>query len=373
MKPDVFIKRQGQPDYSIDKLQPILKNGLDTVFGPEYFKEGQRILLKPNFLIEAAPGEAITTHPKMIIAIAKILKETGCKIFVADNPSGLGSYKSIEKIYKQAGLTDYSELFTLLYNNRPPLKKAGFSLSWWTEGFDKIINLPKLKTHDLMGITAGIKNLFGFIPGLTKSQIHKSNPRPEDMAGVILDLYDQIRPQINILDGIISLEGQGPAKKGTPKERGLIMISNSALKMDFILSQIIGLEPKNIPHLRLSLEKKLLNPANITTYPKDISSLTIEDFIMNPAQHITEKIPKSLLKLVTPLINFKLYVKDNICIRCKRCIQICPQKAITSKEDGKIEIDKEKCILCMCCREVCPTGCIEIRKNFLFEILKKIF
>jgi uncharacterized protein (DUF362 family) len=47
--------------------------GLDTIFK----KDHPRIFLKVNLLSAAKPEEAVTTHPEVVYALAKILKENG--------------------------------------------------------------------------------------------------------------------------------------------------------------------------------------------------------------------------------------------------------------------------------------------------------
>ena len=54
----------------------------------------------------------------------------------------------------------------------------------------------------------------------------------------------------------------------------------------------------------------------------------------------------------------QIITKDIKCIGCGRCLEACPQKAITLIDDSRI-IQWEKCNNCMKCAEVCPSGAIE--------------
>jgi pyruvate formate lyase activating enzyme len=47
------------------------------------------------------------------------------------------------------------------------------------------------------------------------------------------------------------------------------------------------------------------------------------------------------------------------CIFCLECVDICPNKAITFK-DEKIMLDRDLCSLCMKCIDNCPTGALKI-------------
>jgi pyruvate formate lyase activating enzyme len=54
----------------------------------------------------------------------------------------------------------------------------------------------------------------------------------------------------------------------------------------------------------------------------------------------------------------EIIARDIKCIRCGKCVEACPQQAITLVEDNRI-IQWEKCNYCMKCAEVCPSGAIE--------------
>lgn len=71
------------------------------------------------------------------------------------------------------------------------------------------------------------------------------------------------------------------------------------------------------------------------------------------------------------LMHFK-----NKCIKCGRCLEICPNKAIEFDKNGDIHTNKENCILCGKCTEICPNGArlikgeIKTVKEVMREILK---
>ncbi len=49
------------------------------------------------------------------------------------------------------------------------------------------------------------------------------------------------------------------------------------------------------------------------------------------------------------------------CMHCRRprCLEACPEGAITKREDGVVLIDAEACSGCMMCIEACPFGVIQ--------------
>ncbi|MBQ1923496.1 MAG: glycyl-radical enzyme activating protein [Lachnospiraceae bacterium] len=48
-----------------------------------------------------------------------------------------------------------------------------------------------------------------------------------------------------------------------------------------------------------------------------------------------------------------LYHSDS-CLHCGKCVQICPEKAMTAGEGGRIRIDFHKCTGCLSCVKGCP-------------------
>lgn len=55
----------------------------------------------------------------------------------------------------------------------------------------------------------------------------------------------------------------------------------------------------------------------------------------------------------------QIHINQNTCIRCKKCVRICPSALFTLQEDKGIEVNAEDCISCGHCVAVCPTNSIE--------------
>lgn len=59
-------------------------------------------------------------------------------------------------------------------------------------------------------------------------------------------------------------------------------------------------------------------------------------------------------------------INHDLCIKCGKCIKVCPIDAISKKvENGKeiIEIDEDRCLGCGICVRNCPKKCITLRKR----------
>lgn len=52
------------------------------------------------------------------------------------------------------------------------------------------------------------------------------------------------------------------------------------------------------------------------------------------------------------------------CIGCRKCAPICPEEAITYREDGKSVIDQDTCVGCGWCKMECEAKAIRILQNY---------
>ena len=74
---------------------------------------------------------------------------------------------------------------------------------------DVVVSMPKLKTHHWAGMTCGMKNLFGVVPGAVygwpKNVLHFHG-----ISNAIVDLVATIRPSLVIVDAIVVDGGRRP-------------------------------------------------------------------------------------------------------------------------------------------------------------------
>jgi MinD superfamily P-loop ATPase len=54
------------------------------------------------------------------------------------------------------------------------------------------------------------------------------------------------------------------------------------------------------------------------------------------------------------------------CIRCDRCIALCPVKAIELSETGTLQIERSSCQRCGACKKICKQRAITSRVRLKF-------
>jgi uncharacterized protein (DUF362 family) len=217
---------------------------------------GRRVLLKPN-LVEYDQHSAINTHPAVVAAAAEaILRAGAASVVVAEGP---GHRRDAEYLLVASGLFDTLRDLRLRFVDlnhdevRPVALKSRFAgvsellLPRTVLEADLVVSMPKLKTHHLAGMTCGMKNLFGVVPGAVygwpKNFLHLHG-----IAESILDLAATVRPGLTIVDAVTAMEGDGPIM-GRPRAMGLLAMGTDVVAVDAALARLIGLEPARMRYL----------------------------------------------------------------------------------------------------------------------------
>lgn len=355
-------------DYETQKVFNAVKRAIDLLGGiGEFVKPGMKVLLKPNLLSPRPPEDGVDTHPEVVRAVARLVKEAGGNPVIGDAPGGSGD--NTEEVYDKSGIKKMAEeegVKLVKFTNSRSVD--GVPVSRHVLDADCFISIPKLKTHAITILTAAIKNTFGTVVGLYKAECHSKAPKEKEFAKIIAKIHSLVKPHLTILDGIIAMEGDGPAT-GDLRNMCVIMASRDAVAIDSSLAKIIGLGPQDILVTKEAYEMGLgeADPSRIETVGDDIDSFAVSDFKF-PKTRIMQRLPKQIAHSVGDLIRFKPVIDSRICTRCNLCKLSCPAHVIEIEKDF-CRIDYKKCIRCLCCHEVCPYKAIHIKGNILTKVV----
>jgi len=342
----------------------------------QFVKPGQKVLIKPNIIMRGTPDQAMTTHPSIISTVIRLVIKAGGVAFVGDSPGN--AFSSHAKTLEETGIKEATEKAggkIIFFQHDGVVEKNGIKIAKAVLDADIIINLPKLKTHGLTLYTGAIKNMFGCIPGFYKSQYHISHPRSLDFSKTIVDIFEAVKPQLNIMDAIVGMEGNGPTA-GNPRKAGLILASADAVALDAVASYIIGFKPFDIYTTQIAHDRGIgqgeLEKIKITG--PEIKSLRITDwkkpFNVNILFNL---IPDWLFNLIKPIANqvrVNPEIDQNKCVKCLICVKNCPAKTIDYDKDKKrVNIKLDKCINCFCCHELCEYKAIKLKPTFLARLI----
>ncbi len=253
------------PDYELRDVTKAVQETIDQLGGiGQFVSPGESVLIKPNLIKGCPPEQALTTHPAVVEAVVCQVLNAGGKPFIGDSPafgelSSVAAITGMEDICKRHGIP-LVEFNKPVQVSIPDAWIKSIALDRSALEADKIINIPKLKTHCQVGMSGSIKNLFGCVVGKRKPLLHFRAGDQDHRFGVMLvSIYNILNPALNIIDGVIGMEGQGPTG-GTPKFLGLIAASTDGPAIDRILCKIIGMPASSVEVLGALREHYNIEP-----------------------------------------------------------------------------------------------------------------
>lgn len=337
-----------------------------------FVRPGQTVLVKPNLLTDRHPDAAVTTHPEVVRAVVRMLKEAGAKPWVADSPCNVASLAAVweksgvGKVCQEEGVP----LVNLEQAGSVRIEEAGFvfAIARPVLDADVIVNVPKVKTHVLTGLTGAVKNLYGTVPGFQKTTLHKLYPRRDEFADLLIAVYRKVRPALSIADGIVGMEGDGPSG-GHPVRLGILAASADAVALDTVLASLLGMKVEAVSYLEAARRREAgeTDMGRIRLLGDPADELRIRRFRL-PNTIPTRHIPRWLSRSVGALIWHRPDFSER-CEFCGKCVRACPAGALAQERGRRPVLSADRCIECCCCHEVCPAHAVEMRASPLLRFV----
>lgn len=306
---------------------------------------GKKVFIKPNMVAPMATEKGVTTHPAVVKALLdKVLTYTE-DVSVGDN-SMFDDDKRLNDTITKTGIgaavgrhwaNPANDVETISIGSEVvdevPVARI-FRES------DFIIFVPKFKTHLLTGVSGCIKNVFGVMPGLSKSEMHFRLSHPKMLTRFLVDLYRFISPHLHIVDALVGMEGNGPSH-GKLREVNKIIAGTNGVEVDGVMAAMMGFDPSRLKFLEMA--------NNLGLGETDLKKIDIVgDFEILPDF-------KPPLTYITTKVRVEL--DEEICTQCGTCEEVCHAGAM--RLDPYPTIDNQKCIYCFCCSEGCPEGALK--------------
>jgi len=163
-------------------------------------------------------------------------------------------------------------------------------------------------------VTLCLKNLFGFVTYADRKRYH----RAIDLGYGLVDIAKVVRPAVNLIDGIVAMEGMG-AHSGTPVDSRVLVASTDMTAADIVGTRIMGFDP--------------LEPVSTQVALKDGLGITAPDQIAvvgTPVAEVQQHFARPVFRLVHPAPNVEV-LPGGICPGCISRIPKIPTEVDPAK------------------------------------------
>ncbi|WXG46318.1 MAG: DUF362 domain-containing protein [Candidatus Atabeyarchaeum deiterrae] len=247
--------------------------------GGQMLKASRDVYLKPN-AIDAK--RYCYTRPEVLETVIEYFFKVGASgVYVIEN-STQGNYTRL--VFESNGYSDICKRTGAIpvfldeepterfeFKGKPHAKKSpseGYDLTTFEmsrtvveelikrKNENLYVNIPKLKTHSMAGVTLGIKNQWAFPRHQDRKSDHNYN-----LHSKLVDVLGFIQPDFTLIDGIEgTIYGHYPptaiADKCVKPFRILIG-GRDVLATDLVGARVFGLTPDDVPHLKIAIERRI--------------------------------------------------------------------------------------------------------------------
>lgn len=374
-------------------------------YDPENVKKGlSRILelLKPSFMEGSLDGKSVflkvnglapkalaCTSTVVVEELGKLLQEKGCKNVLLGDSNFNKALTAVT--LKTVGFAGIAERFggtavNFFEHGWTPISHVSFqadpiaSIPEPVAKADIVINLPRMKTHAGFVFTGAIKNFFGL--NAHKNRMHVTHKNKDNFQHMLGDIHQAVlasapgsktKPVLHIMDGIVGMDGKGPAG-GKPRAFKVLIGSFSPVAVDAVAFTLMGGNPSELEAIQ-SLGKRNGWPTTIDTlrivgddWKPLVQKASLPPLTVLNSGAQGEANAGGFMQWATQVV---IRVNQRRCKKCLTCVKQCPVQAI-SKQGNKIVLDETKCISCFCCGECCPNDALIPRIRLTNVFIEKV-
>src|SRR6266700_1818212 len=198
-------------------------------------------VLKPNFVAGRSAGTGATTSFALLKAVAEEVHACGAEPVLCETP---GTEFDREATYTILGVEGFCAKNGIGISRVDP-EGGDDWVELQPEGAKKLrrfhmprilseaclINLPVLKTHVVSTMTLGMKNVMGILPRPDRRSMHTFG-----IDQSIVDMNRGIKPDLNIVDGSVGQDGEGPLY-GDKADLEVLVAGRDSLAVDLACCQ----------------------------------------------------------------------------------------------------------------------------------------
>lgn len=245
-------------NFSDNEIDEAVANAIDRL-GFSFKSKVQNVVLKPNLCYYWNYSTGETTDPRVVSAVVDYVRrrvgnDVNISVVEADASAMKTKYSfrvlGYDKLCqaKNVKLENLSKGKIVDMKVNVNGKEIVLPINEILLKADLLINIPKLKTHNFVGVTCALKNMFGAIAKPRKYSYHKM------ISQVIVGVNKIVRSDMCVVDGVI-------VHGSSTKRLGVILAGDNPFATDFIAAEVMGFNPRRIPYLNMA-EKEEIGKAN---------------------------------------------------------------------------------------------------------------
>ena len=226
--------------------------------------KGKQLIIKVNMVVTNVA--LCATHVDAVRALLEYMKSIyKGQIIIAESSSVVDSAEGFKNYGYLDLAKDYNVKFVDLNKDNgtpffiidPDLHQEEIPVAKTFVNPDNyVISLSRLKTHNRVVMTAGVKNIVMGAPLVIsndrssgrhyKSRMHSGGERFLHYNMYLLG--QNIRPDFTIIDGVEGMEGNGPSG-GTPVDHRIALAGQDAVAVDSMCGRLMGIPLENVGYL----------------------------------------------------------------------------------------------------------------------------
>jgi uncharacterized protein (DUF362 family) len=253
--------------------------------------QGEKAVLKPNVTSGehfADPESGVTTHPAFVQGLIEYLQAHGARrkgCYILEDPRNRDDNEPrhwlgtgyLEVAQATGAKLRTPKTYTCVRKSIPrPQAFSTLNVSRLAVSPDTVlINVPKLKTHNLGITTLCLKNLMGTVNVFDRHfcgqawrempEEVRDDPRPrrewvsrelheqwqKGLARRLADTAQVVRAHLNVVEGVVGREGTG-FHHGRNHALGLAVAGINPVAVDSVASYLIGFDPRQLIYLQVA-------------------------------------------------------------------------------------------------------------------------
>lgn len=232
---------------------------------------GKRVYIKPNLTGGRPSNEGMTVDIGLIRAVLERLRDCP-RVTIGESCSDTAAafdelgYRRLIEEFPNVRLEDIRSADVVwkpipkpYHTNEMPFNASVFN-------HDYVINIAKMKTHSLAGVTLCLKNIFGFIP--TRKQKLMYHPF---IRKALLDMNQVVPSHFCMVDGVWGNEFD--EVQSTPIYTGVVLAGENVLAVDITAGAVMGIDLYDNETYRMALE--LWDKPEIKILEKDVDEVKV--------------------------------------------------------------------------------------------------